>query len=214
VFGVIFRTRLAGNESSLAFVIWLISGYGPWLAISEALTNATHSVVGQSGIVKNMAFKTELLPFASTAVAVVPLVVSFAVLLVLLALDGRGPNAAWLIIPYVLVMQFALVTGIGLVLAASNVFLRDIGQLLPNALTLVLFLSPIFYQVSAFPEIVRPIAEWNPFYLVTAGYREPILNGTIPSFTQLAVLTMVAGGMLTVGLWYFRRLKTYFSGRI
>jgi hypothetical protein len=53
-----------GAETTLAYVIWLISGYGPWIANTEAIMGAANSVVGASGLVKNMAFKTELLPIA------------------------------------------------------------------------------------------------------------------------------------------------------
>lgn len=214
VFGVIFKSRLAGNSSGLAYVIWLISGYGPWLAISEGLINATHSVVAQAGLVKNMAFKTEILPFSAAAVALVPLSVSLLILVVLLFLDGRPPNLAWLILPIVLLLQMAFIIGIGLVLAASNVFLRDVGQILPNVLTLALFISPIFYPLELFPTVLRPLAAWNPFYLIANGYREPIVKGQLPPVLELFVLAVMAAMSLTVGLWYFRRLKTYFSGRI
>ena len=214
VFTNIIKSRLPGSDSSLAFVIWLVSGYGPWLAISEALNNATHSVVAQAGIVKNMAFKTELLPLSATAVAFVPLGVSLFILLGLLALDGRGPNLAWLILPVVIGLQMVFLAGVGLLLAASNVFVRDIGQILPNVLTLVLFVSPIFYSLEQFPALIRPIAAWNPFFLIANGYREPIVHGQVQPLTQLVVLVLLAVTTLGFGLWYFRRLKTYFSGRI
>jgi lipopolysaccharide transport system permease protein len=214
VFGVVFKSRLPGSTSGLAFIIWLISGYGPWLAMSEALSNSTNAVVSQAGLVKNMAFKTEILPFAASIVALVPLGVSLVILGILLVLDGRTPNAAWIILPVVLVLQLAFIIGIGLVLAASNVFVRDIGQLLPNVLTLALFISPIFYPLAAFPPLIRPIAAWNPLYLIANGYREPIMNGLPPPLLELTVLAGMAAASLIFGLWYFRRLKTYFSGRI
>src|SRR5262245_44329113 len=59
VFTVVFPARLPGREGALPYVIWLISGYGPWLAISEGLSSATSSVVVNAGIVKNIAFKSE-----------------------------------------------------------------------------------------------------------------------------------------------------------
>ena len=214
VFGVVFQSRLPGSLSGFAFIIWLISGYGPWLAMSEALINSTNVIVSQAGVVKNMAFKTEILPFSASAVALVPLSVSLVLLCVLLVLDGRPPTVAWLILPVVLILQMAFIIGIGLVLAASNVFLRDISQVLPNVLTLALFISPIFYELVQFPELVRPVAAWNPLYLIANGYRAPIVNGVLPPLAHLVVLLALAASSLGFGLWYFRRLKTYFSGRI
>jgi lipopolysaccharide transport system permease protein len=214
VFGVVFQTRLPGSHSGYAFIIWLISGYGPWLFTSEALSNSTSSVTAQAGLVKNMAFKTEILPFSATAVAFVPLMICLLFLVVLLMLDGRPPNLAWLILPVILVFHVAFIVGIGLVLSASNVFMRDIGQVLPNLLTLILFTSPIFYSVDVFPRLIRPFVAWNPIYLITNGYRAPIMDGVLPPLSHLAVLAVLSAASLLFGLWFFRRLKSYFSGRI
>ena len=85
IFGFVFKVKLPGAETTLAYVIWLISGYGPWIATTEAIMGAANSVVGASGLVKNMAFKTELLPIAGALVGAINLAVSFVFLLVLLA---------------------------------------------------------------------------------------------------------------------------------
>ncbi len=70
------RTVWGSRErSELSFIIWMISGYGPWLAINEGLMGGATSVTGQAALVKNMAFKTELLPIAATALGLVPLLV-------------------------------------------------------------------------------------------------------------------------------------------
>src|SRR6478752_7517935 len=76
LFGFVFKVRLPGAETTFAYALWLISGYGPWLGTVEALTAATHSVVGASGIVKNLAIKTELLPIAATFVGSLTAVLS------------------------------------------------------------------------------------------------------------------------------------------
>ena len=144
VFTFVFPSRLAGREGSLPFVIWLISGYGPWLALNEGLNSATVSVIGNAGIVKNIVFKSELLPMVGSLLGLVPLVVSFALILVLQITAGELPNIAWLSLPFVIVLQFVFVSGIGLFLGALNVFVRDTALVLPNLLTLILFASPIF----------------------------------------------------------------------
>ena len=214
VFSVVYKSRLPGSNSSLSYVIWMFSGYGPWLANSEAIVNGTNSVVSQGSVIKNMAFKTEILPFSAAAVAVVPMAVSFVMVLILLLLDGRGPNLTWTILPIVLMLQMGFVIGIGLVLGSSQVFVRDIAQILPNLLTLMLFLSPIFYPLEQFPAAVRPIAELNPFYLIANCYREPILSGHWPPPLELFALVIWTVGSMCFGLWYFRRLKNYFTDRI
>lgn len=214
VFGFVFKSKLPGSETSLSFVIWLISGYGPWLAMSESLTYATTSVPGSASLIKNLKFKTELVPIAGALTGVIPLLVSFVYLAVLLVLDGRNPSASWLVIAPYIVMQFALATGLGLMLAAANVFVRDIQMVLPNVLLLIMFGSPIFYPITAFPEIAQKVMTFNPFYLLAEGFRQPLLYGTVPPPVDMLRTAVMACVMFSAGLWSFRRFKNYFDSEL
>jgi len=214
VFTFVFPSRLPGREGTLPFVIWLISGYGPWLAITEGLNSATSSVVSSAGIVKNIAFKSELLPISVSLLGLVPLIVSFAVVIALKLASGESPNLAWLALPIVVVLQFLFVSGIGLFLSALNVFLRDTVLVLPNLLTLLLFASPIFYPLTAYPEALQKLLVLNPFYVVAEGYRAPILHGTLPPLWMLAYLAVLSAAVFLAGLWWFRRLKSFFDVRL
>lgn len=214
VFTVVFPSRLPGREGALPFVIWLLSGYGPWLGISEGLSSATSSVVGNAGIVKNIAFKSELLPIVGALIGVVPLVVALCVIMILQVVSGEGPGLAWLVLPIVIVLQFAFVSALGLFLAALNVFVRDTALALPNVLTMLLFASPIFYPLSAYPSAVQDALRYNPFYVIAECYRAPILEGALPPLWMVVYLVLVGGCLFLAGLWWFRRLKSFFDTRL
>lgn len=214
VFGFVFKSRLPGADTSLSFIIWLVSGYGPWLSISEGLSTSTSSLTSNAGLIKNLVFKRALLPMVGTMMGFVPLAVATFYLIGLLAFERRVPNAAWLILPIVTVLQFFLITGIGLVLAGVNVFVRDMALVLPNILTLLLFASPIFYPVSAFPAYAQTAVQLNPFYVIAQSYRDPVMNGVLPSFWSLAYLTAIAAAAFFGGLAFFRRLEPHFDARL
>jgi homopolymeric O-antigen transport system permease protein len=214
VFSFVFKSRLPGADSSLSFILWLISGYGPWLAVSEGISAGTSSITGNTGLVKNLSFKSELLPMAASLLGLIPLGVAFGLLVVLLAFDNRYPGAAWLLIPLVLALQFMLVTGIALFLSAVNVFVRDMALILPNLLVVVLFASPIFYPVDAFPPALQTWVRLNPFYLIADCYRQPLIYGQFPDSRELGLLGAVALGAFVAGLSYFRRLKGYFDAML
>jgi lipopolysaccharide transport system permease protein len=214
VFTFVFPSRLPGRSGTLPFVIWLISGYGPWLAISEGLSFATSSVVGSAGIVKNIAFKSELLPVVSALMGLVPLTVSVALILVLMATAGQWPSAWLLMLPLVVLLQLIFVSGVGMFLAALNVFVRDTQLFLPNLLTLILFASPIFYPLSAYPLWTQKLLAFNPFYVIAECYRAPILDEAMPSLWLIAYLALVSGLVFAGGLWWFRRLKSFFDTRL
>jgi len=192
----------------------LISGYGPWLAISEGITTATSSIVSNHSLVKNLAFKVELLPIAGGLMGVVPLIVAMVFLMILIVVDGRWPELSWLLLVPAVVVQFLLVIGVGFFLSAINVFVRDVSAVLPNVLLLILFFSPIFYPVSAFPSVLQKLAMLNPFYIISEMYREPLLRGTAPSFWSIAYGFLVSLIVFLAGLRAFRRLKPYFDSRL
>src|SRR5262245_45619348 len=105
VFTVVFPSRLPGREGSLPFVIWLLSGYGPWLAISEGLSSATSSVVGNAGVVKNIAFKSELLPLVGALMGIVPLLVALAIILILQLVSGELPGIGYFGLPFIIALH-------------------------------------------------------------------------------------------------------------
>lgn len=214
VFTFVFPGRLPGREGALPFVIWLISGYAPWLGLNEGLNSATNSVTGSAGIVKNIAFKSELLPIVGAMLGLVPLCVGLVLLFVLKIGSGEGVNPTVLFLPVAIAFQLAFVSGLGLFLSALNVFVRDISLALPSVLTMLLFASPIFYPLTAYPAPAQAFLIYNPFYILAELYRAPILFGTLPPLWMLAYMTVLCALLMGGGLWWFRRLKSFFDTRL
>ncbi len=214
VFTFVFPGRLPGREGSLPFVIWLISGYGPWLALSEGLVASTMSVIANSGVVKNITFKSELLPIVGAMLGVVPLLVSFVIIFSLQLISGELPTAAVLILPFSVLLLLVFVSGVGFFLSSINVFVRDVSLALPNILMLFLFSSPIFYPLSVYPEAIQPILQFNPFYVLAEFFRAPILYGELPPLWMFIYMPIVSGLIFFVGLRWFRHLKSFFDARL
>jgi len=214
VFTFVFPGRLPGREGALPYVVWLLSGYGPWLAVSEGLSASTSSVSGNAGIVKNISFKSELLPVVGALTGVFPLFVSFAAIAVLFAASGEAPSPALLTLPIPLFFGMLFVSGLGLFLAALNVFVRDTALALPNVLTMLLFASPIFYPLSAYPLGLGKVLQFNPFYVIAASFRAPIIDGTMPPLWMVVYLAVVSVAAFAAGLMWFRRLKSFFDARL
>jgi lipopolysaccharide transport system permease protein len=211
VFGFIFKVRLPGAETTLAYVIWLISGYGPWLATVEAIMSSTTSVVAASGIVKNMTFKTELLPIAAVFVGVIPLLVSFLFLLFLIFFDGKYLDWNILFLPLIIFIQCFFVIALGMWLSVINVFVRDLGVVLPNLLMIVMFLTPIFYPVESLPNLVQNISIANPFYVIAEAYRSVFLANSTPNLIGLSYVFFLALTIFYFGLSAYRRAKGHFD---
>lgn len=214
VFAFMFKTRLPGSDSSFAYTIWLVSGYGPWMATTEAIMAASNSIVSSSGIVKNMAFKTEILPIAYALTAIVPLAVSFIFVTTLLIISGNAPTWEALFLLPIIALQFFFFISLGFFLAAITVFIRDVSIVLPNILMMILFLTPIFYPLESMPHIIRMISSINPFYIVAESYRDVLISHQFPNMWSLLYVFILASGLSFVGLNMFRRVKGYFTAAL
>ncbi len=214
VFGFVFKVRLPGAETTLGYVIWLISGYGPWMATIEAIMSSTTSVVGAAGIVKNMTFKTELLPISAVFVGLISLSVSLFFLFVLMMVEGKVPDWHIFFLPLIIFLQFFLIVAIGMWLSAINVFVRDLSLVLPNLLMIIMFLTPIFYPKESMPVVVQKICFANPFYLIAEAYRSVFLYNSTPNIIGMIYVFLLALIVFYFGLGAFRKAKGYFDSAL
>lgn len=214
VFGFVFKVRLPGAETTLGYVVWLISGYGPWLATVEALMSSTTSVIGAAGVVKNLVFKTELLPISGAFVGLIPLCVSLTFLLILMVVEGNLPDWSVIWVPLIVCVHFFFIVSIGLWLSAVNVFMRDLAMVLPNLLMVIMFFTPIFYPIESMPSLVENLSFLNPFYQIADAYRKTILEHVSPSFLGLTLVAVIAFFLFKTGLAAFRRVKGSFDSAL
>jgi len=213
VFGFIFNpSKLPNATVSLTFVIWLIAGFVPYLALSEGLMQTASSVISGAGLVKNIVFKTEIMPIASTLLAAVPFAVGMSFLMVLLILQKNYPTWHAIFLAPVVLLQFAFLAGLGLFLGATAVFVRDVVQVLPTVSLIILFGTPIFYPVERLPHpVLQKLTLFNPFYQMIYPYRAILVDHTLPDPKGQLYLAGVTAILFLTGLWYFRRLKGYFE---
>jgi len=214
VFGYVFKVRLPGAETTLSYAIWLICGLGPWLAMVEAIMASTNSVVGASGIIKNLAFKTEILPISAALTGIITLVVSLCFLFILLTIEGNTPDSSIVWIPLIVVLQFFFIVSLGLWLSAINVFMRDLSIVLPNMLTIVMFLTPIFYPIASLPSLVQKLSFANPFYQIADAYQSVLLYHKTPSATGMIYVFLLSMTIFYFGLAAFRRAKGHFDSAL
>jgi lipopolysaccharide transport system permease protein len=211
VFGFIFKSRVPGSETTLAYAIWLISGFVPYLFIADSLSSTANSVVSGSELIKNIVFNSETLILASTLVAMIPFAVGMTFLICLLSFDGNYPT--WHIISLVPVVIFHLtfLAGLGFFLGATSVFVRDIIQALPTITLMIVFFSPILYPMELLPGPIRRLTFLNPFYQICQPYRDVLLYHRFPDILGVAYLAGFTLVLMLGGLKYFRRLKGHFD---
>jgi homopolymeric O-antigen transport system permease protein len=211
VFGVVLRTRFGADTSRTGFVLYFLAGMLPWLAFSEAVGRSPWVILEYRSFVKKIVFPLETLP--------VNLVISGAVteafgLLIfvagLLAVRGAVPaSVLWL--PLLIVPQILFTAGLCWILAATGVYVRDLGQITGYLLTLWFFLTPICYPESSLPPEAIQLLRFNPLFVLVKAYRAVFLENQAPTMRGLAGLWIVSVVVAVIGYAWFHRLRKSFA---
>jgi len=209
VFTMVFRAESFHGRSFLLFVavaLW------PWLAAQEGLQRATVSLASYAGLIRKVAFPHGLVIYASVAANLALQFVGYLAVLVVLALFGESVHFEGLLlaIPLWLVMAIA-VTGLALLLASLQVFIRDVEHVLMPVLMILMYLTPILYPLTMVPEQLRPWVAVNPFGWLVARLRDCLLDGSLALQWGDGVALATALSLFAVGRWVFQRLSPYFE---
>lgn len=185
------------------YIFFLIAGLLPWLAVNEGVIRSTTSIVENAPMVRRLAFRSELLVVVPNASAIIFEMIGLAIFVAFLLLRGAPIRYLWLL-PFALVLQFALQVGLGWFLAATYVFFRDLLPMLGFALSVMFYLSPILYPVAGRFET---LFAWNPMTPLLGLFRSAILSAALPEIGSLVFLLVVVTALFAGGLLYFRRAQ-------
>ncbi|HXJ41145.1 MAG TPA: ABC transporter permease [Bryobacteraceae bacterium] len=210
VFGIVMNTKFGNDSSRTGFALYFLAGMMPWLAFSEAIGRAPFVLLEHRNFIKKLVFPVETLP---VNVVISGLVTEFfglgLFIAALLIIRGSIPWTA-LYLPLAIVPQILLTAGLAWFLSALAVFIRDLGQVIGYLLTVMMFLTPIFYPETAVPKFAANLMQLNPIYVLVRAYRATLLEGRAPDFTSLAGLTLIALIFLILGhAWFYKLRKSF-----
>jgi len=209
VFTHIFRATGFAGQSFLAFVaiaLW------PWLAAQEALQRGAVSLASYAGMIRKVAFPHEIVVLASVAATFALQFIGYMAILAVLRIAGEPVHISGLVvaIPVWLVLLVGI-TGLTLLLAALQVFVRDVEHVLMPLLMMLMYLTPILYPLTLVPEGMRAWVAANPFNWVVGRLRDALLEGRLSPERGDAVAIVVAMALFLGGRWVFRRLSPHFE---
>lgn len=215
VFGEIFQAKWAGDGSAraghLEFAVALFAGLLLYNLFAECVGKAPYLITNQPNYVKKIVFPLDTLPVVALMAALFHFAVAYAIILVLAALSQWQFHWTVLYTPLIMMPFVVLVLGITWGLAALGVYLRDVGQLVPPALTAVLFLSPVFYPLSAVSPKLQAIYKLNPLTIVIEQVRGSLLFGRSPDWGLFWPYTLVCLLIGWVGYCVFQKTRQGFA---
>lgn len=206
------------------YPLFIFAAVLPWKWFSSAVVDSTSSIVSQSRLIKQIAFPKIVLPVAATTAGVVGFAFGLIALAGIMALYPHRLSPLILLIPLIAVVQYVFTIGLALLVAAGNVFVRDLGNVMRHLLRLWFYLSPGLYSFTMLEDtgffrrnpVLLDLASLNPFAVLFEAYRS-VIYGTqesgpvMPDWVGLGVLLAVSIGFVAVAVVVFKRLEPTFA---
>ena len=211
VFTVIFGRFAKMPSDNLPYPIFAFTALLPWNYFAQAIGRSGTSLVSNANLVSKVYFPRLVIPISGAIAPLVDFVISFVILLGMMAWYGIAPTWGVLALPLFTLLAVVTAVAVSLYLAALNVKYRDVGHAIPFLVQFWMYASPVVYSVSIIPEKWRLLYSLNPMVGVIEGFRWALLGKEQPDFAVMAMSTIVVAILLVGGLVYFKRTERVFA---
>ena len=213
VFSVVFKARwgVANNETKIDFAIVLFVGLIVHGLFAECVNRAPSLIVANTNYVKKVVFPLDILPVIALGSALFHAAISTLVLICAILVTGSALHWGILLWPVLILPTAVAALGFSWFLASLGVFLRDVGQITLIFTTALLFLSPVFFPMSAMPERYQGLMKINPLTLAIEQMRTAIIWGRMPDWTQYGIYLAISILVAWAGYWWFQKTRKGFA---
>ena len=205
ILSAVLSAKLPGITNRYAYPIYLMAGTLGWSLFADIVTRCLTLFIDHGNTLKKLAFPKIALPLVVVGSALVNNLLLFVAILLIFGLLGHLPAPVLLLLPAVMVVTAALALGVGLALGVLNVFMRDIGQVVPVMLQFLYWFTPVVYMVNIIPPDYRAWLVFNPLIPVVTAYQDILLYQRAPDWTSLGATLALACAALALALVLFRK---------
>jgi ABC-type polysaccharide/polyol phosphate export permease len=221
---VVLVTVIGRGRTIPDYPLFIFAAILPWKWFTSAVQDSTTSVVNQQRLIRQIAFPKLVLPTAATTAGVVGFAFGLIPLGLIMLFYADRISVFLLFIPLIAAVQYVFTLAVSFLVAAGNVFFRDLGNVVRHVLRLWFYLSPGLYSLSHLDSIglirdhptLKTLAGLNPFAVLFESYRH-VIYGTdtgppvAPGFSGLAILLLASIVFLAVASMVFKRLEPNFA---
>ncbi|ATA18600.1 lipopolysaccharide transport system permease protein [Gibbsiella quercinecans] len=214
VFSVVFKARWAGaavNESKTQFAVILFVGLIVHSLFAEVLNRSPSLIISNVNYVKKVIFPLETLPLVAMGGVLFHSFISLVVLISAFFIFNGYVHWTLLFLPLVIIPLIFLTLGLSWFLASLGVYVRDVGQTITILMTVMMFLSPVFYPISSLPEALRPVIMMNPLTFIIEQARAVLIWGKLPDFVGLGIYSIISLLVMWLGYVWFQKTRKGFA---
>ena len=214
VFSLFFGSLAGVSSDGIPYPLFSLAGLVPWTFFANAMLLGSESLVLNSALVSKIYFPRIFMPAGVVAAGFVDIGISLVILFVIVLAWGVVPSVAVLALPLLVAIMTATALGVSAALSAINVRYRDVRYVVPFAIQMWLFLTPIAYPSSLLEQPWRTLSAINPMVGVVEGFRWAVLDTPSAPLALIAVSTASAAVLFSAGLAYFDRVERGFADLI
>ena len=211
VFSIVFGRLAKVSSDGVPYAIFSYAALVPWTYFSSALTGASGSLVGASGMISKVYFPRLIIPLTTVLSNLVDFAIALLILFGLMVWFGMQPTIWALLLPLLVLLMMLTVTGLGMWLTALAIQYRDVNYGLSFAVQLLMYAAPVVYPASSIPQQYRWLYGLNPMAGVIEGFRSALLGTNPMPWDLLLPGTITAIIIFIGGALYFRRMERIFA---
>lgn len=203
-------SRFIGIETPVPYFLYATTGMALWAYFSFVMTNAGSSIIANQGMIKKIYFPRLIIPLSKAAVGLIDLGIALLLMVILMVYYGIGVSATALFAPLFILMAMLAALSVGIWLSALSIRYRDFQVIVPFAVQIGLYLTPVAYPaefaMKHLPKWAATLYYLNPMAGIIQGFRWSLFGGEVPDNTMYLSFGMVFV-LLVTGLMYFRRIE-------
>ena len=204
----VLAAKLPGINNTFGYAFYLMAGTLGWSLFSELVGRSLNLFIENGNLIKKVRFPRIALPAILAGTCLINNGLLFVSVIAIFWLMGEAPTIQLLWLPLLTLITLALSLGLGLCLSIVNVFVRDVGQIVPILLQLLYWFTPIVYPVSIIPEKYRGLLALNPMVPLISSYQNILVYKTPPHFADCGLIFILAILLLLIGFVLFRRANS------
>lgn len=220
----LMRSFIGIDSGGIPYPVLAYCALMPWMFFQESASEGVQSVVGNAHLIRKIYFPREIFPLTAVVTKLVEFAINLGILLALMIYFGMFPTAQMLWVPLILLYTVLAALMLSLIGAAVNVYYRDIGQMLPVLLSLMMYVSPVIYPLHLVQDkllVKRAAGEWsellyvlytaNPLAGVIDAFQRVMLKGLPPDPAALIPGMVVVAVCLPLSYIAFKRAESHFA---
>ena len=211
IFSIIFNFFINISTDGVPHLIFYYAALFPWTFFANSVTTGSNSVIANMHLVTKIYFPREILPLSGIIAAMFDFVIAGLLYAVLALFYDISLGSSLVLLPFLILMQFLFTSGIVFILAALNVYYRDIRFIVPLGLQIYMYSTPLIYPISVVPESILPFYMLNPMAGILNAYRAILVYGTWPELSYLIVAGLISVLVFLGGYVFFNRASRVFA---